>query len=157
MVTVTLVGQNFQHIVLRRCQTQIHNQNCNWNYETSNWTSTLAVIGMLQTGSTQAKAVADSNVLQSVVCRTTGDLTDIQRSGRPRCADVQNDRNVVNQAPRHRAPTATDFKQRLRHIRGVKVSGEKSKIAFTQTVITLAPSSDLAIVTKASSWTFGVV
>lgn len=98
-------------------------------------------IGMLQTGCTQAQA--DLNVSQSIVCwlsslyRTTGDVINIQRSGRPRFTDVRNNHYVINQAFRNRVLTATDLQKRLRHVRGVNVSRQKIKIAFTQRVLTL--------------------
>lgn len=85
-------------------------------------------VGMLQTGSNQVQTANVMRTSQSVVSRLwtryrrTGQVADLQRSGRPKSTNGRDDRLVVNQALRNRRLTATDLQQYLRGVRGVNVS-----------------------------------
>ena len=84
-------------------------------------------IGMLTAGCSQRDVAQEFNVHPSTICRllnrfrTTGNVSDRQRSGRPRKTTVRQDRFIVTTSRRNRFMAAPRVAEELHRATGVRL------------------------------------
>lgn len=87
-------------------------------------------IGMLTAGCSQRDVAQEFNVHPSTICRlwnrfrTTGNVSDRQRSGRPRKTTVRQDRFIVTTSRRNRFMAAPRVAEELHRATGVRLCGQ---------------------------------